>query len=60
MRFMGVLLLLAGWLIPIAALPLTQSPAVRFILALLGISISLVAILVVLNKAHLKHAVWKG
>ncbi len=60
MRFMGVLLLLAGWLIPIAALPLTQSPAVRFILALLGISISLVAILVVLNKAHLKHAVWKS
>ncbi len=60
MRFMGVLLLLAGWLIPVAALPLTQSPAVRFILALLGISISLVAILVVLNKAHLKHAVWKG
>lgn len=60
MRFMGVLLLLAGWLIPIAALPLTQSPAARFILALLGISISLVAILVVLNKAHLKHAVWKS
>ena len=60
MRFMGVLLLLAGWLIPIAALPLTQSLAVRFILALLGISISLVAILVVLNKVHLKHAVWRG
>ena len=60
MRFMGVLLLLAGWLIPIAALPMTQSPAVRFILVLLGISISLAAILIVLNKAHLKHAVWKG
>lgn len=60
MRFMGVLLLLAGWLIPIAALSLTQSLAVRFILALLGIGISLVAILVVLNKAHLKHAVWRG
>lgn len=60
MRFMGVLLLLAGWLIPIMTLPLTQSLAARFILALLGISISLVAILVVLNKAHLKHAVWKG
>jgi hypothetical protein len=57
---MGVLLLLAGWLIPIMTLPLTQSLAARFILALLGISISLVAILVVLNKAHLKHAVWKG
>ena len=60
MRFMGVLLLLAGWLIPIAALPLTQSPAVRFIWALLGISISLAAILIVLNKAQLKQAVWKG
>ena len=60
MRFMGVLLAIAGWLIPVMTLSLTQSLAARFILALLGISISLVAILVVLNKAHLKHAVWKG
>jgi uncharacterized membrane protein YgaE (UPF0421/DUF939 family) len=57
---MGVLLLLAGWLIPIMTLPLTQSLPARFILALLGIGSSLIGILVVLNKAHLKHAVWKG
>jgi hypothetical protein len=60
MKAVGVLLVFAGWLIPIATLPLTQSLAVRFIVALLGISISLVAILVVLNKAHLKHAIWKS
>lgn len=60
MRLMGVLLAFAGWLIPIMTLPLTQSLTVRFILAVLGISISLVAVLVVLNKAHLKHAVWKS
>ncbi len=60
MRFIGVLLAFAGWLIPIMTLPLTQSLAVRFALAALGISISLIAILIVLNKAHLKHAIWKS
>jgi hypothetical protein len=60
MKIIGVLLVFAGWLVPIATLPLTQSLAARFILALAGISISLVAILVVLNKAHLKQAIWKS
>jgi hypothetical protein len=32
----------------------------RLILALLGISVSLVGVLWVLNKAHLKHAIWKS
>lgn len=60
MKLIGVLLVIIGWLIPIAALTITQSMTVRFILALLGISISLAGILGVLNKAHLKHAIWKS
>ena len=59
MRIAGILLALAGWLIPVVALSVTQSLTVRFVVAVLGISISLVGILVVLNKAHLEHAIWK-
>jgi hypothetical protein len=60
MRIVGILLALAGWLIPVVALTLTQSLTARFILVLVGISISLTGILEVLNKAHLKNAIWKA
>jgi hypothetical protein len=60
MKFVGILLALAGWLLPVVTLPLTQSLTARFILAVLGIAISLAGILGVLNKAHLKHAIWKA
>jgi len=60
MRIVGVLLALAGWLIPVVGLTLTQSLTGRFILVLVGISISLAGILGILNKAHLKNAIWKA
>jgi hypothetical protein len=60
MKLVGVVMALIGWLIPVAALTMTQSTAARMIVTLLGIAISLVGILVVLNKAHLKTAIWKG
>jgi hypothetical protein len=59
MKIVGILVVLAGWLLPIVGLTLTQSLTARFILALLGIAITLVGIIGVLNKAHLKHAIWK-
>jgi len=59
MKFVGVLLALAGWLIPVAALSMTQSTGARFAVAVLGIIISLVGILVVLNKVHQADAIWK-
>ena len=60
MKLIGVLMVLVGWLLPIVALTLTQSLTARFVLALLGIVITLVGIMGVLNKAHLKNAVWKA
>jgi hypothetical protein len=60
MKFIGFLLALAGWLIPMVTVVMTQSTAIRMFVCLLGIAISLVGILVVLNKAHLKHAIWKA
>ena len=60
MKIIGLLMALAGWLIPVLALPLTQSLTTRYILAVLGLAISLIGILGVLNKAHLKNALWKA
>ncbi len=59
MRIVGVVLALVGWLIPVVGITVTQSLTARFVLALLGIAVTLFAIMGVLNKAHLKHAIWK-
>lgn len=60
MKLIGILLVIVGWLIPVIALAETQSNTVRLVLSLIGIAITLVGILGVLNKAHLKHAIWKA
>ncbi len=60
MKLVGLLLALAGWLIPIVTVVLIQSTAVRMTVSILGIAMTLVGILVVLNKAHLKQAIWKA
>jgi hypothetical protein len=60
MKLVGILLALAGWLIPIVTVVMTQSTAVRMTVSLLGIALILMGVLVVLNKAHLKNAIWKA
>lgn len=60
MKLVGLLMAIAGWLIPVASLPLTQSTALRMTLSLVGLAVSLFGILVVMNKAHLKNAIWKA
>jgi len=59
MRIVGILLALAGWLLPVVALSMTQSLGARFAVCVVGIMISLVGILVVLNGAHQQNAIWK-
>jgi uncharacterized membrane protein len=59
MKLVGVLLVLAGWLIPVLGINLTSSNAARFLLTLVGIAVCLVGILGVLNKAFLREAIWK-
>ena len=59
MKLVGLLLAIVGWLIPVIALNFTQSTGARFVASLVGIAISLFGILVVLNKAHQKNAIWK-
>ena len=59
MKLIGVLLAIVGWLIPVVALNFTQSLSARFGLSIVGLAISLVGILAVLNNAHQKEAIWK-
>ena len=60
MKFIGLLMAIVGWLIPVVTLVLTQSNTARLIVCLVGLAISLIGILVVMNRSHLKEAIWKA
>ena len=60
MRIAGLFLALAGWLIPIVTVVETQSTTIRLVVSLAGIALTLFGVLVVLNKVHLKQAIWKA
>ena len=60
MKLVGILLALAGWILPVVGLTMTPSLGARFVLSGFGLIISLIGILVVLNGAHLKEAIWKS
>jgi hypothetical protein len=59
MRIAGLAINIGGWLIAMSGLFLTQSSGLRIILACVGIGVSLVGILGVLNKFYLARAIWK-
>ena len=59
MKLVGLVMAIVGWLIPVIALNFTASLGARFVACLVGLAVSLFGILVVLNKAHQKNAVWK-
>jgi hypothetical protein len=60
MKLIGLVMVLAGWLLPVVTLVLAQSTAARMTVSLVGLAISLIGILVVMNKAHLNQAIWKA
>ena len=59
MKFLGLLLAVVGWLVPVLGLTLTASTGARLTLSIVGIAICLVGILGFLNGAYVKNAVWK-
>ena len=59
MKFMGLLVTVCGWLLPVVSLTLTSSLAARFIFALIGIGLCLKGVLVFLNRAYVQEAIWK-
>jgi len=59
MKAVGILMALAGWILPVVGLSMTSSNGARIALCIVGLVISLTGIIGVLNKAHLKEAIWK-
>ncbi len=55
----GIVVTVAGWLLAVASLGITQGTGARLGLVLVGIAISLVGILGVLNQHYVKNAIWK-
>ncbi len=59
MRLVGVAVVVGGWLIAVGGLLVTSSTLGRAVLACVGIGVSLVGILRVLNGYYLARAIWK-
>ena len=55
----GVVLALLGWLIALLSLGAMASVGGRMVMVLVGIAVSLVGIIGVLNRAFLSKAIWR-
>jgi hypothetical protein len=59
MALVGLVITFAGFVIAVASLGLTASVGGRLGVVLVGMAVSLVGIMGVLNPAYMKHAIWK-
>ena len=59
MAFVGLAITFVGFLLAAASVGITASTSGRLILVLIGIVMTLVGILGVINQAYQKDAVWK-
>jgi hypothetical protein len=59
MMLAGVVVTFLGWLIAVASVGVMSGVAGRLIMVLVGIGVSLVGIIGVLNRALLSKAIWK-
>jgi hypothetical protein len=59
MMLAGVVVTFLGWLIAVASVGVMSSVGGRLIMVLVGIGVSLVGIIGVLNRALLSKAIWK-
>lgn len=59
-KAVGVLIVVAGWLLVLVGLHMASGVAGRMILALVGLAISLVGVVFVLPAACNKNAIWKA
>lgn len=55
----GLVVTLLGFVISLASLTLTQSVSGRLIVVLIGIAVSLVGIIGMLNRHYLGKAIWR-
>ena len=59
MKLVGLACTIGGWLLAVAGLLITSSTGGRLLIACLGIALSLVGSLGVLNGYYLERAIWK-
>ena len=59
MALVGLVITLAGWLIAVGSVGMSSSTKGRLLIVLVGIVVSLVGSLGVVNQAYQKNAVWK-
>lgn len=55
----GVIVTLLGFLIAVASLGAMSSVGGRMVMVLLGLAVSLIGIMGVLNRAYLNKAIWR-
>ncbi len=59
MKLVGLIIIVIGWLLATVVALQVGSLGARFALAIVGIVVILCGLIGVLNKAHLKTAIWK-
>ena len=59
MALVGVLITVLGFVIAVLSVAMTSSVGGRMVLVLIGIALSLVGIIRVINGAFLKNAIWR-
>jgi hypothetical protein len=59
MALAGVTITFLGFLISVMSLGMTSSLGGRMVMVLIGLAVSLVGIIGVINRAFLKNAVWR-
>ena len=55
----GILITFLGFLLAVLSLGMTVSIGGRMIMVLIGLTVSLIGIIGVLNRAFLKNAIWR-
>ncbi len=59
MALAGVIITFLGFLISVMSLGMASSVGARMVMVLIGLAVSLIGIIGVINKAFLKNAVWR-
>lgn len=59
MALAGVVLTFLGFLISVMSLGMASSVGSRMVIVLIGLAVSLIGIIGVINRAFLKNAVWR-
>jgi hypothetical protein len=59
MAIAGIIITLLGFLISVFSLSATSSTTGRLVIVLIGLVVSLIGIIGVLNPAYMRNAVWR-